>query len=782
VDLKYSLTSVLNAAGQMMALAAIVFAVVAQGASDDSAQLVVSWILLAALVASLRWRGPTLGNLRWVVPLLVIWFIWLLYLRAQAISVPGTVISRLAPFTNLIRTKFVGQNVEFPSTLALIPYHAECEWPLHVIGWGFLVIGAVLFSGRTNRRLLWGFFAGCGFVVPLAVLLRERYAPAAEAANRWNSHHLQDNSLAALLVLSVACLLGCLFESMRPAVREQIKRVARLKQIPVRSSRHSVRAGIEELDRQTVWKSFKSMLFLLALAYLFLAIAWIGTSLWLAITLAVVLVWGLLAYRMVPHVDRFLVFAVAMIVTATVAVHLAAVLIKPTDPTMLTVGEQFFHWSDAIDSTFDSPRVGTGLGSYAYVQLLHLDHDTRFWIKDPHSLLLKWSVETGVVGIMIILFAIALWAMLVRRLFHRRLTNTIFLSSITVSLIAGLTLLLGSVLDSVLLTPVVLWSYALVLGSVATTSRGKKPAPIRAISAAEQGSAGESPEDLLEAFVPRWLRAIGHPLPWTLLASSMLIAAQPLLERKIADQAYLATVPLPRGDFAPEPVESSEVIDELRHRIGPGSLNPEYYRLMGVWKLAEFRRDLVARVSAATERLPWSKSSPHASFLAFQRLSEPVKTERIELWQGSEENQQELEAVMDWFELSLARNPFQPQVHLIDAQLAHLTGRNGRRAIINAKRIASADPDTRFALGEIGWSIDDVTLMTEQWKRLMAIPSDYTYQILRMSRVKISPEMLIDQIIADANANRWEEIEAVVEDNAVLSPLKPAIEQAANGS
>lgn len=780
MNLKQSFASVLNAIAQGTACAAIVFAFVARGAADHSTQLVVSWMLLVALLASLRWRARTFGNLRWVVPLLAVWFAWLLVLRGQALTVPAAVISRLAPFTNLIRSKFVGDDVPLPSTLALIPSQVESEWPLHVIGWGFLVLGAVQFSGRKYRRWLWGFFAAAGIMLPLVVTLGQGSSTGDATGHRWNGHLLQDNSLAALLVLALACLLACLLEALRPAVREQIKRVARLKQIPVRSSRHSVRAGIEQLNRQSPWMTLRSILFLVATAYLLAAVAWFGSSMWLAITLAVLLVWGLLCYRLVPQVDRFLMAVTVAVLLSAVAVHVTSLITAADDPNMLTASEQFNHWSDAIDAALSSPRIGTGLGSYAFTHLLHLDRDTRFWIQDPHSLLLKWAVEAGVIGVTILLVAVALWTLLVRRLYLRRLTNTIFPGSLTVSLIAGLTLLLGSIMDSVMLTPAVLWSYALVLGSVATTVRERTPPRIRAVVHSTGDSPGQAPEELFEALVPWWLRTVGNPLPWTALAIMMLLAAQPLLEQTIDDQTYLATVPLPRPDFAPEPTESEQVINELQQRIERGGRHPDYYRLLGIWTLAEYRRDLVARVSPASERLPWSKSAPAAAFVALQRLTEPQQAAQIELWRGSAAEQQRLQQVMQWFEMSLARNPLQPQIHLWDAELAPLTGRNGRRAIINAKRIAGGDPDTRFALGKIGWSIDDVTLMTEQWRRLMSIPSEYTFEILRMSRVKISPQMLVDEIIADAGPERWQEIIGLVEEHPVLSPLRPAIVEAAS--
>ena len=770
----------LTAIAELAAIGTIAFAILASGAADPTAQLITSWLLLVALSASFRWPVSRLGNLRWVAPIFFTWVAWLSLLMLQFVSVPDAIITRFAPYISLIRTKFVGAGIATPRTLALIPDQAQDQWPLHALACGFAFLGAILFARRERRLRLWWFFAIIGLILPIYVTVKDFFGVADQNGIRWNSLALQDNSLAALLMLSLACLIGCLFESNRAAVREQIKLVAKANQIPVRSSRHAVRAGIEQLSRRTIWTQPTQIVLVAMAAYLIFAIAWFGSFLFCVLAFLAFLCWLIVARRLIPQVRKGLVVTVTCIVVVASGIQLASHWIRPVDPTMLTLGEQFHHWSDAIDATLNSPRVGTGIGSYGFVHLLHLDRDTRFWITDPHSLMLTWSVETGIAGMSILVLVLLLWTMLIRRLFHRRLTSTIFLSSLTVGLISGLTLLLASILDSVALTPAVLWSYVLVLGSVATTVRERNTISVRKVAAPGNAAPTDAPQDDLSVLAPWWVRVFGHPYPWTILAAGSLLLAQPHLQRQIDDQVFVDSIPQPLPDFAPEVSESGAILDKLRERIEKRPLNPQIYELAAIWELAEYRRDLVQRVSSVSERLPWGKSAPEASFLAFQRMTPADRSPAIELWQGSEQDQQHLATVMDRFSDSLARNPLQPQIHLLDAHLAPLTGRDSRRAIINAKRLAASDADVRFAIGKIGWSIQDTTLMTEQWRRLMVVPSEHTFEMLRLSRVQISPQMVVDQIIANAPASRWDTVLEIVEQNPILSPLRDAVQDGAS--
>ncbi len=776
------LKRVMSGGSQTAALLAIGVSAIAYGAVEPKSQLIVVWIVIVGLLLTFRWPATSVANQRWMVPIIIAWFGWIAFVVIQFTIVPKSVISRFAPFTNLIRTKFVGENVSVPTTLSLVPYAGQSEWPLYAIGSGFFLLGAVAFPRRSQRLRLWWAIALIGMVLPILALVLSNQNISESITEKLGV--VEGDSLAAMLLLSLACLIGCFFEWMRPAVREQIKRVARLNQIPVRSGRRGVRAGLDELDRRTVWNRPATYLFLGPIIYLTIAIAWTGSFILCTAVFATIICWSIAVRRIVPGRGLQTLAVLSTVLLVGLITHLAIWLAQPEmlgqreSAPSLTLAQQMFHWSDALDTAFDSPRVGTGLGTYPYVHLLHLDYDSPHWVRDPKSMLLKWLVETGVFGVGFIAAGTAFFVILIRRLFFRRLTSTIFLGSFSVGMIAGLVLLIVSVLDSVILTPVVFWSYAIVLGSVGTTVRELRTNTIRSIQSGDEEADLDKTAAAATAHTPLWARVVGHPYPWVILAVIAIYFTQPYLRQQIDDQAVLATIPLPKPDFAPTEEESAEVRERLSSQIATGTMNSEFSRLSGIWELAEYRRSVVQRMGDQGTRVPWSKTAPQSYFYVRQSMPEDEQQQTVQKWRGDKASLDLLESAIAKFEASLALNPLQPDIHLLDAHYSSLTDRNERRAIINAKRLASGNADVRFEIGKIGWSTDDVNLMTDQWKRVIAVPSDHTFSVLRMSKVKMSPEMVIDQIIADAPDERWAEIYALCLEHEILSPLRPLVRRA----
>ncbi len=774
VKMRAGFKQAISEGSQAIALLAIAFSMVVQGAVDPHYQGIVCWMLAIALVLNLPWPSRSLGNQRWLVPVFVAWFAWLAFLQFQFTVVPSGVIARLAPYSNLIRTKFVDPETTIYNTLSLVPGAGQVEWPLYAIGCGFMILGAVAFSSRLARRRLWWFMAITGMVLPILAGGSKIYLVAAGFGKAGLSL-ITGNPLSAMLVLSLACLIGCLFEWMQPAVREQIKRVAKLNQIPVRIGRRPVREGLQQLDRRTVWNQPKAYLFLGAIGYLCISIGWTGSLLFCSGVLTTMLIWAIAVRRLIPTPNRSTLLIVLGILLLAMATQLVSLIAGQASEAgnSLKLSEQLFHWSDSIDAAFNSPKVGTGLGSYPYVHLLHLDFDSPHWIRDPRSMLLKWLVETGICGILILFLGGLPCLMLIRRLFVRRLAGTIFLASLSVGMICSLVLLIGSVLDSVVSTPLVLWSYALILGSVATTVSEPRINKVRSIQSGEAELSSAEPETI--AHSPLLIRLIGRPQLWILLALIALLVSQPYLQRDIDERALLARVPLPSSDAAPTEDQSAEVRDLLSLRIARGTLNSSLYELLGHWELAEYRRDLLRRLAQQGTTLSWSESAPSALFYAYQRLSDDQQQAAVELWRGDQKSTALLDSALASFESSLALNPLQPSIHLLDALLSPITERNERRAIINAKRLAAGDADVRFEIGKIGWSIDDQQLMAEQWKRVIAKPSNHTLSILTMSLGKMQPEMIVDQIIADAGPERWAEIRDLCREHDGLKPLRPFV-------
>ena len=120
---------------------------------------------------------------------------------------------------------------------------------------------------------------------------------------------------------------------------------------------------------------------------------------------------GVAAYALTRARDRRVVLGGAI---AAVAVGAAAIAARGASALALSAGERVENWRAALAILADHPVVGVGLARFAPAYLaVRSEHAnvTRY----AHSFPLQWSAETGVVGALALVVAVALIAPRARR-------------------------------------------------------------------------------------------------------------------------------------------------------------------------------------------------------------------------------------------------------------------------------------------------------------------------------------------------------------------------------
>ncbi|MFK8115190.1 MAG: O-antigen ligase family protein [Rubripirellula sp.] len=790
--------SILGVLARTLAIVAVAGSAVRFGAVYVDTQLVVCLLVLAALIlAMLRPRTRPLEGQPWLVVCLAGWSLWLAVLGMQLIPLPSSLVGMVSPAAESLRSTLGPESIAATSTIALLPGKASTAWATQVIAFGFFLVGAVCWRTREQRNYLFAALVLGGVLFAAWGLLNRSRGtlfllPGIEAPDRSHpfSTLIYKNAGASLLLLSLATSIGCLLEALRPAIRQKMK------QIRSGTKRESRSDG--GYSQQARWAEPQVFLLIGVIGLLCVGIAFtLSRGIWI-VSAATLLVWLACARRFLSM--KLLLAAGFLLMCASIAVFAqmrasenridggeSALLKRASTLNVdsLSTNDRFAHWADASETLKDFPVLGAGLGSYGYVQLVNQDVDTPRWFEHAHNMVLEWAVETGIVGVVLLLVVLFAYAMLLRRLYRKRFESTVFLTSFSVGLIAGLGLFIQSLFDFTLLTPVVAWSHALVLGAVATTGNERRQRG-RSIEILDPDDLKKQKDGKLAVvrlpLTTRLRRIAGRPFAWSLAASVLLLCAQAFLQREIMDERVLSKTRVPNFNLIPSDERIADATSQIQKRIGNGTSNGKLYQRLAQWKFAAFRSGLIQQAKASGQELSWMDTAPESMFRIFHRLADENKAVVIEQWTSAPNGREQIEATVVNLDASLACNPLVPQVQLQQALLTPLSGRSIQRSIDNARGLSASNAVMQFQLGLMGHAIDDDELMVDQWQRSLAYAPENTGIVLDLAAQKMSPEDIAARILGRIRPHIWVSLASKSLNDPRLALFRDAFQQGALNS
>ena len=135
------------------------------------------------------------------------------------------------------------------------------------------------------------------------------------------------------------------------------------------------------------------------------------------------------------------------------------------------------HWADAMDTIFDAPILGHGLGTYGYATIEHLEQSTPRWFEHAHCMPLEIAVELGVVGLCVVVLWIGMATRRCERLRRNLTRSSDNVVRCSVVVIAMVPILIQNLFDFTILHPAVAVSAAVLLASMLQRPSGVSSTP-----------------------------------------------------------------------------------------------------------------------------------------------------------------------------------------------------------------------------------------------------------------------------------------------------------------
>lgn len=804
---------------QLLSGVGIFGAVIYAGATEETTQWGACLVVLVALVCvllSITFRSPPptvgtvrqpgaslssakpapvgvvrLGGGRTTALVIFVWMLFLVWTAAAVVRLPPGLVESLSPASAQLRSDLIhpDSTASAPSTVAVIPQRTIEAWPPIAIGLGCFLIGATAFPSRSDRRRLLAavVVGGCGFAA-WGLINRSKglnqLLPGVDAPENAQpfSTLIYKNAGGALLILIFAVAVGMLLEALRPAIKERSRRLAKeaAKRREGESSEPRHRRSSAKptpgsgYSHRGAWTEPGVFGMLAVLALLVVAIAFsLSRGTWIVSAIAILTWMAALRRWFTPRawVVGAIVLSVLLGMAAwglgnrsAVADRFATLL-----PGSTQTGDRLSHYQQALSTLLEFPVTGAGLGNYGFVQLLGQQSDTPRWFEHAHSMPIEWMVETGVPGIALVLLGLFAGARLIQRLYRRRFESSSFVVSFSVALIASIGLALQSLFDFTLLTPAVLWAYAIVLGAMLATSprTGGRARPMTTDHANSKS---------------KFAYGATRPSIWIILTGVFLLVAQVWLQRSVVNDRMLAGLRVPVFNLVPSQQRIDGAIEMLEKQLASSPHHAALHRRLSQWKTAQYRRSLVDLAAENGEPVNWNDTMMTNVFQSYYRTPSSDRDATLAIWKAQPGSEAMIGAAVESLDRSIAANPLIPQSHLDAIMLAPLSGREIGPSFRAAEDASMASGQLQYRLGWVAFWTGQDEAMKDHWRRALLYAPELTGPILDLASDRLSPQEISESILTSLRPSVWLSLIRGAKSDPTLVRFADAFETAAIAS
>ncbi|KAA1262401.1 O-Antigen ligase [Rubripirellula obstinata] len=390
--------------------------------------------------------------------------------------------------------------------------------------------------------------------------------------------------------------------------------------------------------------------------------------------------------------------------------------------------QRWSHWPDGWDTAIANFPVGSGLGTYRYATLPHQRTVHKSWFQNAHNQYLETFTESGVIGLVLLLVAIA-W--LARHCFGL-IREGADSSSRRWGLIGLIVLASGciqSAIDFVLIIPANLYLYAAIFGVAIACSK--------------------RPIDSSEPRSPWWGWNPDWKLPAaTVLASTVIVIASISFssDQRHAERVLTKTSV---GNLSSQPTDEriDQAMGHLTQAIERLPNSPDLHARRAAWEIIRMRTAILQLAKQSGEPISWKASQIQRLFTALQTAPIQPRAALIDDLRSSAEIRQHLIAALRGLKDAATLEPCIPENHVKVALLSPLAKMPVDNILPTIAKLSNNSHHLLYHCGLIAYMTGQSEIAIESWHRCLDVRLDHIEPIYRMSSQRFSPSIVAGSII-----------------------------------
>lgn len=394
------------------------------------------------------------------------------------------------------------------------------------------------------------------------------------------------------------------------------------------------------------------------------------------------------------------------------------------------------NWGDALRAVPDYWLWGSGLGTYRFVYGLYQRAPSPVWFYHAENQYLEVLLETGIVGLVLLLSTLFLVGAAALRLLHvDSRGRTLAMGVAGVAALAGQ--VIAGTFDFGLWLPANLLLMALLGGAIA----GR---------AADLASGKGWSRHLVLTRRPLVCRIISIAFLGALFWSAAEIAQMTRVDRAVQTAEL----------FRAQPNSTAEGLRfaarELRAAIGHRTDDMQAQQLLAELAIQRYSnsfRELLSRQTSMAAKQEDLQAATQPSFLhaRLQQYSRTGPPDRVEKIRNDPLVRDNLAPALEHLIWARRACPLVPQVHLRIAELALLAAGPAadELSIQRARRLAPAQPDVLYSCGVLEYQAQRTEAALAYWRESLSKSADFLPQILRLAEPLLAQDSTVEHLFPD---------------------------------
>lgn len=392
--------------------------------------------------------------------------------------------------------------------------------------------------------------------------------------------------------------------------------------------------------------------------------------------------------------------------------------------------QRWSHWPDGWNTAIANLPFGSGLGTYRYATLPYQESVHKSWFLHAHNQYLETFTELGVVGVMLLLFAIA-WT---GRHCVQLIRSGQDTSSRRWGMIGLMVLVAGgvqSMIDFVLVIPANAYLYAAVIGiTVGCSPIQKQPH-------------GSTAATSIWDWLPGWKTSAAV----VSMAIVLAIASLQFCMDHVASRQVLAATRTDQLDGPPPAADIDRAIESLDQAMQRRWTSSQVLGRRSTWQTIKLRSALLDLAKQAGEPIAWKATSPQRLFTVFNSVDPRERDELVQRLIAAPEITEALVRSLSDLRSAIAAEPCIAQHHIKAAFLSPISGMRCDSVVDSIGKLSCNSHRLLYNGGLIAYFSNRPDAAIQQWSRSLDINKQHIEPIFDLSVRRYAPGVIASRLV-----------------------------------